>query len=153
MVVRTRLAALALIAGESSQRISPSDSSLVVVGGVPEEVKRNVRVFPGSVVILAVHDSSLRRVKLQFALPESTPDGVQHRTRLPLTAAVDDGIVRIALELDVRKRPPHPRIERIVQKEISQQRTVSPPNAKGNFQLERIVEGWRSRAVLDLRRK
>jgi hypothetical protein len=66
---------------------------------------------------------------------------------------VDDGIVRIALELDVRKRPPHPRIERIVQKEISQQRTDHSPNAKGNFQFERVVVGWRSRAILDLRRK
>jgi hypothetical protein len=91
--------------------------------GVPEEVERDVFCLPKSVVILAIHDSGLRRVKLQFALRESTTDGVQHRTRLPLTPAMDDGIVRIALELDVRKRPPHPEVERVMQEEIGQQRT------------------------------
>jgi hypothetical protein len=27
------------------------------------------------------------------------------------------------------------------------------PNAKGNFQFERMIAGWRSQRVLDLRRK
>jgi hypothetical protein len=27
------------------------------------------------------------------------------------------------------------------------------PNAKGNFQFERVIVGWRARPMLDLRRK
>ena len=27
------------------------------------------------------------------------------------------------------------------------------PNAKGNFQFERVISGWRARPLLDLRRK
>ena len=49
--------------------------------------------------------------------------------------------------------PLHPDVERVVQEEIGEQRTDHSPNAKGNFQFERVVVGWRSRAVLDLRRK
>ena len=40
-----------------------------------------------------------------------------------------------------------------VQVDIRQQRGNHSPNAKGNFQFERVVVGWRSRAALDLRRK
>src|SRR5712691_3810367 len=36
---------------------------------------------------------------------------------------------------------------------VTEQRRNHSPNAKGNFQFERVVVGWRSRAVLDLRRK
>jgi hypothetical protein len=35
---------------------------------------------------------------------------------------MDDGIVGIALELDRRKRPSHPGIERVVQEQVGEQR-------------------------------
>jgi hypothetical protein len=40
-----------------------------------------------------------------------------------------------------------------VEVHVRQERRNHSPNAKGNFQFERVVEGWRSQAVLDLRRK
>jgi hypothetical protein len=40
-----------------------------------------------------------------------------------------------------------------VQHDVRQEWRQHSPNAKGNFQFERVVVGWRSRAVLDLRRK
>jgi hypothetical protein len=49
--------------------------------------------------------------------------------------------------------PLHPDIERVVQKEIGQQRTDRPPYAKGNFQFERVIAEWREQPVVDLRRK
>jgi hypothetical protein len=35
---------------------------------------------------------------------------------------MDDGVVRIALELDGRKASPHPGVERIVQEQVGEQR-------------------------------
>ena len=32
-------------------------------------------------------------------------------------------------------------------------RSGHSPNAKGNFQFERVIAGWRDQSVLDLRRK
>ncbi|HEY6397979.1 MAG TPA: hypothetical protein VIX82_11045, partial [Solirubrobacteraceae bacterium] len=71
--------------------------------GVPKKVELDMFETPGPVRIVAVDDPGLHRVKLQTALLESTTDGVQHRPGLSLTPAVDDRIVRIALE-------PHPGI-------------------------------------------
>jgi hypothetical protein len=47
----------------------------------------------------------------------------------------------------------HPQIERIVQVDVGQQRTDHATYAKGNFQFERVVTGWRGISLLDLRRK
>jgi hypothetical protein len=67
---------------------------------------------------------------------------------------VDDGIVRIALELDARIAPRDPEIKRIMQEEIGQERTDDSPYAKGNFTFDRVICGWRTGlAVLDLRLK
>jgi len=40
-----------------------------------------------------------------------------------------------------------------VQVHVRQQRGNHSPYAKGNFQFERVIAGWRQRPVLDLRRK
>ena len=92
-------------------------------------------------------------MKLQTALLKAATDSLQHLTGLLLCPAMDDRIVRIALESDTREVPLHPDIERIVQKEISQQRTDYSPNAKGNFRFERVIDAWRARPIVDLRRK
>jgi hypothetical protein len=92
-------------------------------------------------------------MKLQTALREPTTNSVQHSPSLSLTSAMDDGVIRIALELDARKRSLHPEIKRVVQKEVGQQRTDHSPYAKGNLQFDRVIQGWRSQTVLDLRRK
>jgi hypothetical protein len=37
--------------------------------------------------------------------------------------------------------------------DVGEQRTAHAPYAKGNFQFERVIAGWRMQRVLDLRRK
>jgi hypothetical protein len=81
-------------------------------------------------------------MKLQTALLKTATDSIQHRTRFLLRPAMDDGIVRVPLESDTREVPLHPDIERVVQKEIGEQRTNDSLNAKGNFRFERVV-GYR----------
>jgi hypothetical protein len=66
---------------------------------------------------------------------------------------VTNGVIRVALERDVRKGSRHPHIERIVQKQIRQDGAYHSLNAKGNFRFERTIVDWRSGFVLDLRRK
>jgi hypothetical protein len=46
-----------------------------------------------------------------------------------------------------------PQVEGVVKIDVRQERRYHSPNAKGNFQFERVVQGWRSLAVVDLRRK
>src|SRR4030065_166811 len=79
-----------------------------------------------TLVAPAVADPSLRRMKLQTALSEPIPDGVSHHFSLPPASAVNDGIVRIALERDARVAPSHPEIKREVQEQIGQERTRDP---------------------------
>src|SRR3954447_21189135 len=88
--------------------------------GVAEEVERDVFVLPRPVVVLAVDDPGLRGMKLQTAVRQTTPDGLQHRPRLRLAPAMDECIVRVALEPEVRVDPRHPAIERVVQEEVGQ---------------------------------
>jgi hypothetical protein len=40
-----------------------------------------------------------------------------------------------------------------VEIDVRQQRRHDAPYAKGNFQFERLIAGWRDQPVLDLRRK
>jgi hypothetical protein len=50
---------------------------------------------------------------------------------------VTNGVVRVTLEWDVRDRSRHPRVERIMQKQIRQDGAYYSPNAKDNFEFER----------------
>jgi hypothetical protein len=94
--------------------------------GVAQKVELYRSRLPRSIVILAIYDASLCCIELKTALQEATSDGFQYLPGLPLAPAVDDGIVRITLELDMRECPLHPEIERVMQEEISQQRTSDP---------------------------
>ena len=70
------------------------------------------------------------------------------------TATMADRIIGVSLERNVRMVPRHPYVERVVQKEIRQERANDSPYAKGNFSFERVICDWRTRiAVLDLRLK
>jgi hypothetical protein len=57
-------------------------------------------------------------MKLQTTLLQASPNCFQHVLRLALAGRMNDRIVCIARELDGRKVPPQPLIERIVHKEI-----------------------------------
>jgi hypothetical protein len=108
--------------------------------GVAQEVERYVFVLPTPIIILAVDNPGLRGMKFQAALPKPIPDGSQHCLCLTLAPAMDNGIVRVALERDTRVIPPHPLIKRIVQEQVGQQRTDYPLNAKDNlFEFSRKV--------------
>src|SRR3954451_15753277 len=84
---------------------------------VAQEVEPDVLVLALPVTILAVDDLGLLRMKFQTALRQALPDRLQQLLRLSLALGVDDHIIRIALELDTRAVPPHPVIERVMQKE------------------------------------
>src|SRR5215467_2119966 len=84
-------------------------------------------------------------MKLKPAIRKSHPDGFQHQPCLFLTPAVDDAIVRVSLERIVRKGPLHPRIERIMQKEIRQERACYSPYAKDNLHRLAIGDLWSAR--------
>src|SRR5690349_6585370 len=53
--------------------------------------------------------------------------------RLLLTAAVADRIIGIALEGDARMVPPHPHVERVMEKEIRQEGTDDPALRRSSF--------------------
>jgi hypothetical protein len=46
-----------------------------------------------------------------------------------------------------------PEVEDVVEVDVGQQRAHHAPYAKGNFQFDRVIVGWREQPVLDLRRK
>ena len=52
---------------------------------------------------------------------------------LVLAVAVRDNIIRVALERAAREFPVHPRVERVVHEQVSQQRRNHAPNATANF--------------------
>jgi hypothetical protein len=72
---------------------------------------------------------------------------------LVFTNTVAKGVIGKTLKRYIRMVLSHPPIERIIEKEIRQQGGNSSTYAKGNFQFERVVTGWRTQSVLDLRLK
>ena len=90
---------------------------------------------------------------VQPALRQTTFDVRQDLLRLRLRPTVRDDIIRVPLERNVRVRGPHPVVEREVQEDIGQERARDAANAKGNFQFDRVITGWRNRLVLDFRLK
>ncbi len=86
--------------------------------GVPKKVELDVWMATFSIVVLAVRDPCLLRMKLQTTFLQASPNCFQHVLRLALAGRMDDRIVCIARELDRRKVPPKPLIERVVHKEI-----------------------------------
>ena len=83
-----------------------------------QEVEALVWMIALSISILAVHDLGLLRMESQLAFRKPLLKYVQQLTSLILTATVDDGIVRIALERTCRKLPLHPHVECIMQEKI-----------------------------------
>jgi hypothetical protein len=138
---------------EVDEALAPSILRPSSAKRVAQEIKAFVGRPVSSVVILAIDDARLHRMHFQATLREPTPNARQHVLRLRFRFAVRDNVVCISLERDVWVRASHPVVEREMQKDIGQQRTDHSPNAKGNFQFERVIEGWRLREVLDLRRK
>ncbi len=120
---------------------------------VSQEIEPFFRIPARPEVILAVDDARLAGMDFQPTQREPTSDALQDLLRLRLRSAVRDNIIRVPLEWHAGMNPAHPVVEREVQKNIRHQRTYHAPYAKGNFQFERVIVGWRAQTVLDLRRK
>src|SRR5665213_240148 len=82
---------------------------------VAEERELLVLVRALAVRVLAVHDARLVQIELQTDLRQPLDNRVAHYVRLRLALAVQDSIVRIALERDVRELSDEPHVERVVQ--------------------------------------
>ena len=119
-----------------------------------EKVKVDVGKVTSPVHVLAVDDLRLLPMQYQLAGREAVRNRTPECPRLLGALAVTNDVVRVSLERNVRMVPRHPYVERVVQKEIRQERANDSPYAKGNFSFERVICDWRTRiAVLDLRLK
>jgi hypothetical protein len=88
----------------------------------PQEGERGVLVRTTPLPVLAVDDPCLAGMQLQPDLLHSAGDRLDHRNGLDLTDAVHDRVIDVTLELDGGEFPRHPRVERIMQEQISQHR-------------------------------
>jgi len=67
-----------------------------------------------SVIVLAVHDLGLLRMKLQVALGQTLPNRRQQCLSLFPAAGMHDSVISVARELNVGEVTPQPFIERII---------------------------------------
>jgi hypothetical protein len=113
----------------------------------PQKVKLLVRVSPSPIGILAIDHFRLLRMQFQSTLLQPCRYFDTHQVRFPLCSAMDDNIVRVPLERQMTPISPHPQIERVVQKQIGQQRaddsslwsasfTVPPKYSDGSVIIE-----------------
>src|SRR5271170_23129 len=93
---------------------------------VAEKVELKSRMIFTSTLIPAIDDFRLVRMQRQSAISKPRLKSSPQRRGLVLCAAVANRIVGIALERYVREIPAHPHIERIVKKEIRQERADNP---------------------------
>jgi hypothetical protein len=87
---------------------------------VPKEREPNVLMRTAPVGVLAVHDARLVQIQFQTDLRQPLDDRAEHDLRLLSASTVQDLIIRVTLERDVREFPDHPHIERVVEEEIGQ---------------------------------
>ena len=101
--------------------------------GIAEEVELMVGVISASVIILTVDDFRLLGMKPQPAFGEPLLKRCAQGLCLISTAAVADRIIGITFERDARTVPPHPPVERVMKKEVSQQGTHDPSLRRSSF--------------------
>jgi hypothetical protein len=106
---------------EAHEELPPSILGPPGPKGVAEKVELDVLMLAPPIIVLAVHDLGLLRMKLQTALLQALPDRFEHVLRLSPAPGVNDHIVSIALKPDVRIGSAHPEIERVMHEEIRQQ--------------------------------
>src|SRR6516162_1930621 len=80
-----------------------------------QKVEADIGEVAAPVHILGVDDLRLLRMQHQLADREAAGNRAPECPRLLSAPAVTDDVVRVPLEPDVRKRPRHPRIERVMQ--------------------------------------
>jgi hypothetical protein len=147
--------AAGLTAGLNPQNRCLSDGSMVQRGRkqYPRKSKLDVLITALSVLVLAVNDPGFGGMRLQLALCQSRLKRGLEGFGFLLTPTVHQSVIRIPTPRQVGMCPLHPKVESIVQEEIGKHWAYHSPNAKGNFQFERIMTGWRGARTLDLRHK
>ncbi|GAB7543336.1 hypothetical protein CS8_030080 [Cupriavidus sp. 8B] len=73
--------------------------------------------------LLAVHDFGLFRMQIQLAFGQPHLQPLLKPSRLRFALAMTDDVISITFEWHVRVMLPHPPVERIVEKQVSQHRT------------------------------
>jgi hypothetical protein len=91
IVSRIALAALSLLAGrEAHKELSPPILSPPGPKGVAEEVEFDILMLAFPVIVLAIHNLGLLRVKLKTAFLQTSPDRFEHELRLSPALGVND---------------------------------------------------------------
>src|SRR6516162_5375640 len=111
---------LEAVCEDASARLLPHDLSGSELEA--EKVKVDVGEVAPPVRILTVDDLRFLRMQHQLAGRKAVRNRTPECPRLLGALAVTNGIVRVSLERDVRKRPHHPHVERVVQEQVRQER-------------------------------
>ena len=96
-----------------------------------EEIEAGVPEVPPAVRVLAVRDLRLPGMQLKTQGLKPRGDGSPQLAGLVLAVAVSDNVIRVALKRAAREFPVHPRVERVVHEQVSQQRRNRGP-LRGN---------------------
>ncbi len=81
-------------------------------------------------------------MQLQPALAQPGSDPLTRITGLLLSETMHHDVIAEALERQAREFPRHPCVERVMEKEVCEQRRGHAPNAVGNFCFE-VTLGYR----------
>ena len=92
-----------------------------------QKVEVDVGEVAPPVHILAVDDPRLLLMQHQLAGREAVGNRTPECPRLLGALAVTDDVVRVALKRNVRKRPRHPHVERVVQDRFASSGEITPP--------------------------
>ena len=87
--------------------------------------------------------------QLQGFLEES-PNTLHHPLTRRATAEVYVAVIRVAAKREI---PSFQLPVQVIEQDVGEERREHAPNAKANFQFERLIRGWRRAPVLDLRLK
>src|ERR1022692_213083 len=88
---------------------------------IAQKVELLIQVSPPPVIILAIDNLRLHRMKLQPEFLHARGYRCPHLLRFPLCPTMHDRVVGISFERQLRILVPHPHVERIMQKQICQQ--------------------------------
>jgi hypothetical protein len=100
--------------------------------------------------VLHIHEMRFLGMQPQARRLRPALHEAQRLRRLLCRATQDDKVVGVSHHLEARRG--HRLVER-VEIQIGEQGTDHAPYAKGNFQFDRMIAGWREHPMLDLRRK
>jgi len=117
----------------AEKRVIPETSHQTRPKAVPQKVKFDIRIRAVALLVFAVDDFGFRGMHLQAARCQASLKLRLERLCFLFVTAVHQSIVRIPTPREVRVCPNHPEIERVVEKNVTQNWANHSPYAKGNF--------------------